>query len=212
MERYRKRKKNWETGQALVEWALVFPVFLLLVCGIIDFSWIGYQRLLFESSIQRTAWDFTLNLQHPTTGEALKEKDVLEKIKPKKYDISSPASAVTVNGKTYTLGEGIRKHMLQGAAGLLKEDELTVPSAEAVFSIKELKETYSNETGKESVDFDSYQLRVDLTGDLKYRVELLTPISRIFIPSGEVIFEKKLVRERTERVVVKRQVTVPTSE
>lgn len=209
MERY--RKKNRETGQALVEWALVFPVFLLLVCGIIDFSWIGYQRLLFESSFQRTAWDFTLNLQHPSESRLLNDRDILEDTIPSPYDTSSPGNVVTVGSGDYALGQGIKVHMLQGAAGLLKEDELNVSSVKAVFNRKEVTEVYPNEAGGEGAEVKSYQLLVDLTGILEYRVELLTPVSRLFIPSGEVIFKKNLVRERTERVVVKRRVMVPST-
>lgn len=195
----------------MVEWAFIFPVFLLLVCGIIDFSWIGYQRLLFESSFQRTAWDFTLNLQHPITGLSLTDDDILGGTKPNSYDVSSPVKAVKVNGGDYALGQGIKEHMFQGASGLLNKDELTVPSAEAVFNIKDVEESYWDEVGGDSIKLYSYLLRVDLKGDLEYRVKLLTPVSRIFIPSGEVVLEKKLVRERTERVVVKRRVMVPTT-
>lgn len=35
-----------ESGQAIVEFALVLPILLLLVCGIIDFGWIFGNQLL----------------------------------------------------------------------------------------------------------------------------------------------------------------------
>ena len=41
----RSRKKYKEKGQALVEMALILPVLLLLLCGIIDFGWISYNKL-----------------------------------------------------------------------------------------------------------------------------------------------------------------------
>lgn len=204
----RYRKKNNEVGQAMVEWALVFPVFLLLVFGIIDFSWLGYQRLMFESSFQMTGWDFALNLKRPGGGEDLTDEDIwLYDITPDTYDVSSP-DVVTVNGSSYALGEGIKKHMLESAVGFLEADKLTVTSAGADFKIVRHEDYYY--TGNtDQIMVESFHLQVDLTGDLKYKVEFLTPVGRIFDPSGEVILEKKLVRNRTERVVVKRRVEIP---
>lgn len=204
MKKY--EEKGRESGQAMVEWALVFPVFLLLILGIMDFSWVGYQRLMFESTFQMTAWDFTLKLQKPG-GEVLSNTDILRGDLPPTYDTDFP-DVVKINTDKYTLGEGIKKHMLQNSAGLLKEDKLTVESASANFETTSVTDTYL--TGGSSVQIFSKELKVDLEGDLEYRVKLLTPVARTIFQSDEVVLEKKLVRERTERVVVERRVTVPS--
>jgi Flp pilus assembly protein TadG len=34
-----------EKGQAAVDFAIILPVLLLLLCGIIDFGWIGYSKI-----------------------------------------------------------------------------------------------------------------------------------------------------------------------
>lgn len=201
------RRKDRELGQAVVEWAVLFPVFLLLVFGIIDFSWIGYQRLMFESSFQMTAWDFALNLQHPDGG-SLSDNQICMNVEPISYDESS-TDAVMINKKPYTLGEGIKRHMLQSSFGMLNEDKLTVASASAVFEIKVVKDAYGDQTGNPAENFvtwDNYKVLADLEGDLEYRIKVLTPVGRILHPSGEVVLKKKLVRKRTERVVVKRVV------
>jgi len=39
------RRKNRTRGQALVEFALVVPVFLLVLCGILDFGFMLYSRM-----------------------------------------------------------------------------------------------------------------------------------------------------------------------
>ncbi len=39
-----KRKLKQESGQTLVEFALIMPVFLIIICGIIDFGYIAYQK------------------------------------------------------------------------------------------------------------------------------------------------------------------------
>jgi Flp pilus assembly protein TadG len=40
-----KRIARGERGQSVVEMAIVLPVLLLLLCGIIDFGWISYSRI-----------------------------------------------------------------------------------------------------------------------------------------------------------------------
>lgn len=49
--------KIWkkEEGQALVEFALVLPLLLLLVCGIIDFGWLFYNQLSLQNACREGA-------------------------------------------------------------------------------------------------------------------------------------------------------------
>jgi len=44
-----------ENGQALVEFALVLPILLLLLCGIIDFGWIFGNQLIASSACRDAA-------------------------------------------------------------------------------------------------------------------------------------------------------------
>lgn len=44
------RKRIQESGQALVEFALILPILLLLLCGIIDFGWIFSNQLMVDFS------------------------------------------------------------------------------------------------------------------------------------------------------------------
>ena len=43
-KRFLKKLKN-ESGQSLVELAIALPVLLLILCGIIDFGWLFYNKL-----------------------------------------------------------------------------------------------------------------------------------------------------------------------
>ena len=52
--RNRKKGKR-ESGQAIVEFALVLPMFLLLVMGILDFGWLFYNYIAFENSARNAA-------------------------------------------------------------------------------------------------------------------------------------------------------------
>ncbi len=55
MEFRNKGKSEKESGQAIVEFALVLPVFLLLVMGILDFGWLFYNYISVENSARNAA-------------------------------------------------------------------------------------------------------------------------------------------------------------
>lgn len=50
----KKRVKN-EEGQALVEFALVLPILLLILCGIIDFGWLFYNQYNVDNAARAAA-------------------------------------------------------------------------------------------------------------------------------------------------------------
>ena len=51
----KKRLRRNEKGQALVEFALVMPILLLLLCGIIDFGWIYYNQITLNNAAREGA-------------------------------------------------------------------------------------------------------------------------------------------------------------
>ena len=61
--------KRKESGQALVEYALVLPVFLAVLCMIIDCAWIGYQYICFDYSYREASWELSV----PGDNDAGKE-------------------------------------------------------------------------------------------------------------------------------------------
>ena len=54
MEMLRKFRKS-EKGQAMVEFALLLPVLLLLLCAIIDFGWLYFNQLLLNNAAREGA-------------------------------------------------------------------------------------------------------------------------------------------------------------
>lgn len=50
-----RRKKDRESGQAMVEFALVLPILLLIVCGIIDFGWLFFNQLSLDNACREGA-------------------------------------------------------------------------------------------------------------------------------------------------------------
>lgn len=55
MKKQIKSKGKSEEGQAMVEFALVLPVFLLILCGIIDFGWLFYNQLSLNNACREGA-------------------------------------------------------------------------------------------------------------------------------------------------------------
>lgn len=53
-KRFIKRSRH-EDGQAMVEFALILPVFLLILCGIIDFGWLFYNQLSLNNACREGA-------------------------------------------------------------------------------------------------------------------------------------------------------------
>lgn len=51
-----KFKKN-EKGQAMVEYAIVLPIFLLVMMFLMEIGWITYQKVIFDYTCRNTAWE-----------------------------------------------------------------------------------------------------------------------------------------------------------
>ncbi|MBR6620689.1 MAG: pilus assembly protein [Clostridia bacterium] len=49
------KKQKREEGQAMVEFALILPIFLLILCGIIDFGWLFYNQLSLNNACREGA-------------------------------------------------------------------------------------------------------------------------------------------------------------
>lgn len=50
-----KRFLKSERGQAMVEFALVLPLLLILLCGIIDFGWLYYNQITLNNAAREGA-------------------------------------------------------------------------------------------------------------------------------------------------------------
>lgn len=50
-----KRFLKSEKGQAMVEFALVLPLLLILLCGIIDFGWLYYNQITLNNAAREGA-------------------------------------------------------------------------------------------------------------------------------------------------------------
>ncbi len=58
------RKVKDEKGQAMVEMALVLPILLLLLCGILDFGWLFYNQLSLNNAAREGARYAVVNTEN----------------------------------------------------------------------------------------------------------------------------------------------------
>lgn len=72
MKIYRKPKKQRrEDGQAMVEFALILPIFLLILCGIIDFGWLFYNQLSLNNACREGARYAVVNTAEDANTQAI---------------------------------------------------------------------------------------------------------------------------------------------
>lgn len=60
-------KRRRERGQAMVEFALILPVLLALLCGIIDFGWLYYNQLTLTNAAREGARYAVIHYDPSTT-------------------------------------------------------------------------------------------------------------------------------------------------
>lgn len=68
-----KRLKN-EKGQAMVEFALLLPILLILLLGIIDFGWLFYNQLALNNSCREGARFAVVNTGKQNRAELIEDR------------------------------------------------------------------------------------------------------------------------------------------
>ena len=63
--------KKREDGQAMVEFALILPIFLLILCGIIDFGWLFYNQLSLNNACREGARYAVVNTAEDANTQAI---------------------------------------------------------------------------------------------------------------------------------------------
>ena len=68
---FRKRRDKKEDGQSTVEFAMILPVFLLILCGIIDFGWLFYNQLSLNNACREGARYAVVNTSDGSDMQAI---------------------------------------------------------------------------------------------------------------------------------------------
>lgn len=80
MEQTRVQKlKNSEEGQAIVEFALVLPLLLTILCGIIDFGWLFYNQLNLDNASREAARQISVKCVNYEYDDVLDEATTIVK-------------------------------------------------------------------------------------------------------------------------------------
>lgn len=74
-KRFFQRENRRESGQAMVEFALVLPILLLLLCGIIDFGWMFFNQLTLNNWCREGARYTAVNVVSSNPAETPGERD-----------------------------------------------------------------------------------------------------------------------------------------
>ena len=90
----KKTMLNREHGQSLVETALVLPILILILCGIIDFGWLFTNQLMINNSSREAARAGIVNYED---NNAAYQTLVINKAKEMVFFGNVPNVTVTVN-------------------------------------------------------------------------------------------------------------------
>ena len=104
--RWASTSKRRTSGQALVEFALVFPLFIAILFAIIDFGWMAYQKAAFDYSRIHTSWDYAgLDVGNPssTTFDSARVQAAVKASIAKAPSIGFDASELTVENAKVTI-------------------------------------------------------------------------------------------------------------
>ena len=86
-----KRFLKTEKGQAMVEFALVLPVLLVLLCGIIDFGWLYYNQITLNNAAREGARYAVIHYNPATDWKGAAESRMLTSL----AGVSSAAAIVS---------------------------------------------------------------------------------------------------------------------
>lgn len=149
MKLFRKRKS--EKGQAMVEFALVFPIFLLMVMTIIDIGWIGLKTLTFDYSFRVGSWELRLDDPNIDQNYYFDGADTANYIKSEftkkavginssEIRIENPYVELTTQRENIIQPNGYarlhRRRYMQIKADIVYEFELATPIGRAIFGEK----------------------------------------------------------------------------
>jgi Flp pilus assembly protein TadG len=68
-----KKFKN-EKGQAMVEFAFILPILLVIICGIIDFGWLFYNQYALNNGAREGARFAVVNASFQNSEELIENK------------------------------------------------------------------------------------------------------------------------------------------
>lgn len=166
-----------ESGQSMVEFALVLPLFLLIVLFIIDSGWISYQKSSFDHGYHQASWSIS--------ASELGDSDALESV---------PSECV-YSGAGVT--ELVRREMHTGTVQI-DDSNLTILNAQARLYNKEESFQVPGSSPGEVLNGKKWTRYLDLTATVEYSVKPITYVGTIFFGDSFVV-KKQLSQTKIVR-------------
>lgn len=177
----RKKIKN-EKGQVLVEYALVLPIFLLMLFSIIEIGWIGYQKVILDHTFRKTTYEYRFT----------------------KQDAQSALQGYHRAYRGYQAEEMIKSQIKatdNRALGIIDIDRLSIDNAfiemwpggrKFVYKKPKGYDLYPSQEAKTTYSMVTYEI----DGIIRYRVPPLTPFSKLFFGERGLLLEKSLYKAK----------------
>ena len=168
--RWADTAKRRTSGQALVEFVLVFPLFITILFAIIDFGWMAYQKAAFDYSRIHTSWDYAgLDVNNPSST-----------IFKLGYEKTGP----TESSETFTKGvsDAVKDSIKKAPSIGFDTNELTVENAKVTISNVPSESTVPDRKG-DATKATRVTRQARLEATVKYNVK---PIIGLLIQPVEV--------------------------
>lgn len=171
-----------EEGYGLLDFALIFPIFFLMIIFIIEIGWVTYQQTVFDQGYMYSGWTIT--------AEDVGDYDLLEE---------TPSQKIYENGTAKDLKEALEREIEASSLWGMVPGNLTVADPKAKLYNQEEKFhvpgwTPSDTDSVEAINRTRY---MELEADLTYDIYPLTYV-------GQMLFGPKIVAEK--RIMLKRVV------
>ena len=188
-----RKKKKKESGQALVEFALVLPIFMLLVMGILDFGFLFYNYISMENAARNAARVACVEYQHvvydfeaPGGGARLASPRIITLPNSDATKASSYATSVTGEGGVQTPTENGFSVSPSNVAITPEEIEICVQVAESlqrtgiVAEGRKVTIDYSYDSEASDTNVEGWSISERYKGDVTVTVQgeahVLTPV------------------------------------
>lgn len=166
-----------EKGQVMVEFAIVIPIFLLLLFFLIDLGWIIYQKVTFDYTCRKMAWDLNLSSD---------EDWVMNTRQPIYYSGYNANRLLKTEFDKNIKGTHIDKNKVSITDGMI-----------AIYPGRKLYKHRGGATTSGDVDFKTTTLEIQ--GKIKYKIEPLTPIAKPFF-GNSITLNSNLYKARRGRM------------
>ncbi|WP_276981244.1 TadE family protein [Johnsonella ignava] len=172
-----------EKGQGIVEFALVFPIFLAIMLAIIDFSWIAYQSSVFNQGYAHASWE-------------IGEKDLVSSSQLVDNIVYMQQGADRKVYSGLVVENAIKNSIKQSSLWGFKPSNLIVTNAVVEAENKETSFDVPSYKAQEYTTARKDTRYMKIRADIEYRVVPLTFFGRTFFGDTFTI-RKSLNSERT---------------